>query len=220
MGKGARLTVLDDKVHNEEDATDYVVLEIPGDLVNQLHAKLTELQACEAAKASGPNDRWCVHLHVKAENPAFGESLLRQPGDFNMAAYAKSCEDRKAQGATDFFGFRRLSAYDIARKAFPIEPMPEGALPCYDRDLDVAAVVLGENGEGDGYLVLWDPPINKGTVGRKFDTRTEAEEWAKINLEASGWPMNIRIYPTRWATEQGWTAGHGMMDLSYREDAG
>jgi len=39
----------------------------------------------------------------------------------------------------------RLNYQALARKIMPIEQLPPGALPIYDRDVDVAAVVLGEN---------------------------------------------------------------------------
>jgi hypothetical protein len=208
MGKGARLTVLDDKVHEEEDATDYVVLEIPGNLVSQLKAKLTELEAREATHPSGSNDRLCIHLHVKADNPFVGESLLRQPGDMNIPQVVKSWEERQ-KSQTDFFGFKRLSATDIAKRTFLVEPMPPGAMAIYDRDPDVAAIVAG-------YLVLWDPPTNKGTCGKWFSTREDAVAYSTTELEPSQWPMNIRILSSDEVSAFGLTEGYGLGDNTYR----
>lgn len=43
------------------------------------------------------------------------------------------------------------------------------------------------------FVVIWDPPINKGTVGCIFDTHDEAWGFVRDHLEPSGWPMNIRV---------------------------
>lgn len=40
---------------------------------------------------------------------------------------------------------RSLDYQGIARKALAIEPLPQGALPLYDRDIDVSAVVLNDD---------------------------------------------------------------------------
>jgi hypothetical protein len=40
---------------------------------------------------------------------------------------------------------RRLDYSDIARKAFIIDQLPQGALPTYDRDIDVSAIVKGDD---------------------------------------------------------------------------
>lgn len=45
----------------------------------------------------------------------------------------------------------------------------------------------------DPFMVLWDPPINKGTVGKEFATEEAAERWADEHLRVTGWPMNIRV---------------------------
>jgi len=208
MGKGARLTVLDDKVHEEEDMTDYVVLEIPGNLISQLKTKLTELEARETAHPSGYNDRLCIHLHVKADHPFVGDSLLRQSGDMNIPAALKSWEERQ-KNQTDFFGFKRLSAHNIAEKAFMVEPLVGGAKAIYDRDPDVAAIVAG-------YLVLWDPPTNKGTCGKWFSSREDAVAYSATELEPSGWPMNIRILSSDEVSAQGLSTGYGLDGDTYR----
>jgi len=41
---------------------------------------------------------------------------------------------------------RNLDYQGIARRTLAIDPLPQGALPVYDRDIDVAAVIVSSNG--------------------------------------------------------------------------
>ena len=41
----------------------------------------------------------------------------------------------------------------VARKAYYVEQLPDGALPIYDKDPDVTAYVIGEEGEGISAVV-------------------------------------------------------------------
>jgi hypothetical protein len=41
---------------------------------------------------------------------------------------------------------RNLDYQGVGRKALVVDPLPQGALPVYDRDIDVAAVVISSNG--------------------------------------------------------------------------
>jgi hypothetical protein len=43
---------------------------------------------------------------------------------------------------------RNLDYQGIFRRALVVDPLPQGALPVYDRDIDVAAVVVSSNGSG------------------------------------------------------------------------
>ena len=43
---------------------------------------------------------------------------------------------------------RNLDYQGIGRRALVVDPLPQGALPAYDRDIDVAAVVISSNGSG------------------------------------------------------------------------
>lgn len=43
---------------------------------------------------------------------------------------------------------RNLDYQGIARRALVVDPLPQGALPVYDRDIDVTAVVVSSNGTG------------------------------------------------------------------------
>ena len=50
---------------------------------------------------------------------------------------------------------RRRDYYSVGRKAFFVEQLPDGALPIYDKDADVAAYVIGE--EGDNIVSVVKP---------------------------------------------------------------
>lgn len=51
---------------------------------------------------------------------------------------------------------RNLDYHGIARRALVVDPLPQGALPTYDRDIDVAAVVISSNGTGPESRVFGD----------------------------------------------------------------
>jgi hypothetical protein len=51
---------------------------------------------------------------------------------------------------------RNLDYQGIARRALVVDPLPQGALPVYDRDIDVAAVVVSSNGSGGESRVFGD----------------------------------------------------------------
>lgn len=51
---------------------------------------------------------------------------------------------------------RNLDYMGIARRALVVDQLPQGALPVYDRDIDVAAVVISSNGSGPESRVFGD----------------------------------------------------------------
>ena len=51
---------------------------------------------------------------------------------------------------------RNLDYQGIARRALVVDPLPQGANPSYDRDIDVAAVVVSSNGSGPESRVFSD----------------------------------------------------------------
>ncbi len=51
---------------------------------------------------------------------------------------------------------RNLDYHGIARRALVVDPLAQGALPTYDRDIDVAAVVISSNGSGPESRVFGD----------------------------------------------------------------
>jgi hypothetical protein len=51
---------------------------------------------------------------------------------------------------------RNLDYQGIFRRALVVDPLPQGALPVYDRDIDVAAVVISSNGSGPESRIFGD----------------------------------------------------------------
>jgi len=51
---------------------------------------------------------------------------------------------------------RNLDYHGIARRALVVDPLPQGAIPTYERDIDVAAVVISSNGSGPESRVFGD----------------------------------------------------------------
>lgn len=51
---------------------------------------------------------------------------------------------------------RNLDYHGIARRALVVDPLPQGALATYDRDIDVAAVVISSNGTGPESRIFGD----------------------------------------------------------------
>lgn len=51
---------------------------------------------------------------------------------------------------------RNLDYHGIARRALVVDPLPQGAQATYDRDIDVAAVVISSNGTGPESRVFGD----------------------------------------------------------------
>lgn len=51
---------------------------------------------------------------------------------------------------------RNLDYHGIARRALVVDPLPQGAIPTYDRDIDVTAVVISSNGCGPESRVFGD----------------------------------------------------------------
>lgn len=51
---------------------------------------------------------------------------------------------------------KNLDYHGICRRALVVDPLPQGAIPSYDRDIDVAAVVISSNGTGPESRVFGD----------------------------------------------------------------
>ena len=51
---------------------------------------------------------------------------------------------------------RNLDYHGVARRALVVDPLPQGAMPTYDRDIDVTAVVISSNGAGPESRVFGD----------------------------------------------------------------
>jgi hypothetical protein len=92
---------------------------------------------------------------------------------------------------------RNLDYQGVARKALVVDPLPQGALPVYDRDIDVAAVVISSNGAapesrvfGDRvnvpeFEVVSNPTVRIAEVKRRrFNVIDRAQQKARQEIQA------------------------------------
>jgi hypothetical protein len=92
---------------------------------------------------------------------------------------------------------RNLDYQGVARKALVVDPLPQGALPVYDRDIDVAAVVVSSNGSapesrvfGDRvtvpeFEVVSNPTVRIAEVKRRrFNVVDRAQQKARQEIQA------------------------------------
>lgn len=110
----------------------------------------------------------------------------------------KTASGRQRLAASMVQPLRRRRDYtSVARKAYLVEQLPDGALPIYDRDPDVTAYVVGEEGEGilavaKSQRVLFplfeiasNPEIPLTQVKeRRFDLIERAQDLAKVEVQA------------------------------------
>jgi len=92
---------------------------------------------------------------------------------------------------------RNLDYMGIGRKVFVVDPLPQGALPVYDRDIDVAATVISSNGSapesrvfGDRvtvpeFEVVSNPTVRIAEVKRRrFNVIDRAQQKARQEIQA------------------------------------
>lgn len=92
---------------------------------------------------------------------------------------------------------RNLDYMGVGRKVFVVDPLPQGALPVYDRDIDVAATVISSNGAapesrvfGDRvtvpeFEVVSNPTVRIAEVKRRrFNVIDRAQQKARQEIQA------------------------------------
>lgn len=92
---------------------------------------------------------------------------------------------------------RNLDYQGVGRRVLVIDPLPQGALPVYDRDIDVAAVVVSSNGAapesrvfGDRvtvpeFEVIANPTVRIAEVRRRrFNVIDRAQQKARQEIQA------------------------------------
>ena len=91
----------------------------------------------------------------------------------------------------------RLDYEGVFRRAAVVDPLPQGALPYYDRDVDVPAIVIGEEGQTPETIVkgkrILIPPFELGSnpkipftqiKERRFNLIDRAQDKAKQDIQA------------------------------------
>ncbi len=92
---------------------------------------------------------------------------------------------------------RNLDYMGIGRKVFVVDPLPQGALPVYDRDIDVSATVISSNGAAPESRVFGDrvtvpefeivsnPTVRIAEVKRRrFNVIDRAQQKARQEIQA------------------------------------
>jgi len=92
---------------------------------------------------------------------------------------------------------RNLDYQGVGRKALVVDPLPQGSLAVYDRDIDVAAVVISSNGAAPESRVFGDrvsvpefeivsnPTVRYAEVKRRrFNVVDRAQQKARMEIQA------------------------------------
>ncbi len=92
---------------------------------------------------------------------------------------------------------RNLDYQGVGRKALRVDPLPQGALPVYDKDIDVSAIVVSSNGsapesriKGDRISVPEFEVVSNPTVRiyevkrRRFNVIDRAQQRARQEIQA------------------------------------
>lgn len=92
---------------------------------------------------------------------------------------------------------RNLDYSGVGRKALVVDPLPQGALPLYERDIDVAATIVASNGAvpesrvfGDRvsipeFEIVSNPTVRISEVKRRrFNVIDRAQQKAKMEIQA------------------------------------
>ena len=73
-----------------------------------------------------------------------------------LSKHVKTAAGRQKLAASMIQPLRKRRDYtSVGRRAFYVEQLPDGALPIYDKDVNVAAYVIGE--EGDNIISVVKP---------------------------------------------------------------
>jgi len=92
---------------------------------------------------------------------------------------------------------RNLDYMGVGRKALVVDPLPQGALPIYDKDIDVSAAIIASNGsvpesrvQGDRVLIPEFEIVSNPTVRiaevkrRRFNVIDRAQQKARQEIQA------------------------------------
>ena len=140
---------------------------------------IEELQPSNAVQAGSPS------LNDSQRDEMIKQALMTQEGKIALGQ-AMATPIR-----------RNLDYQGVGRKALVVDPLPQGALPVYDRDIDVAAVVVSSNGTAPESRVFGDrvtipefeivsnPTVRIAEVKRRrFNVIDRAQQKARQEIQA------------------------------------
>ena len=116
-----------------------------------------------------------------------------------IGEYIKTASGRSKLAASMIQPLRTRRDYtSVGRKTFLVEQLPDGALPIYDKDPDVTAYVVGEEGENilaiqksrrvifPLFEIASNPEIPLSQIReRRFDLIERAQDLAKAQIQAA-----------------------------------
>ncbi len=153
-----------------------------GDALRQIvkYASILEDMQPSSAELSGS-----VSLNDEQRDEMIKQALMTQEGKIALGqAMANPIR-------------RNLDYSGVGRKALVVDPLPQGALPVYDRDIDVAAVVISSNGTapesrvfGDRVTIPEFEIVSNPTVRihevkrRRFNVIDRAQQKARQEIQA------------------------------------
>lgn len=131
---------------------------------------------------------------VEAGSPSFSD----EQKEAMLAQAIQSEKGKVALGQAMANPIRRNLDYQgVGRKALVVDPLPQGALPVYDKDIDVAAAIIAANGSvpesrvfGDRVLVPEFEVVSNPTVRiaevkrRRFNVIDRAQQKARQEIQA------------------------------------
>lgn len=163
----------------------------------------------KAGELNAMNDREALEAIVKyasiiQNNQSANMGLSQTPGlneeqkDELIRKALMSSEGRVALGQAMANPIRRNLDYQgVGRRTLVVDPLPQGALPVYDRDIDVAAVVVASNGTAPESRVFSDritipefeivsnPTVRIAEVKRRrFNVIDRAQQKARQEIQA------------------------------------
>lgn len=160
----------------------------------ELSAKNVKDALATIVKYASVMDELSPSSSALSDTPSFSESQRDE-----MIHQALSTQEGKiALGQAMANPIRRNLDYQgVGRKALVVDPLPQGALPIYDRDIDVSAVVISSNGSvpesrvfGDRvtipeFEVVSNPTVRIAEVKRRrFNVIDRAQQKARQEIQA------------------------------------
>ena len=128
--------------------------------MNQMFSSQGQLNASSLADLAG---QLAKYAQILSDNQPANLGLAGQPDMSDTArddllAQAIMTEQGKVALAQAMANpiRRNLDYHGIARRSLVVDPLSQGALPTYERDIDVAAVVVSSNGTGPESRVFGD----------------------------------------------------------------
>lgn len=132
------------------------------------------------------------------QNLAGTPSFTEEQKDELIRRALMSTEGKVALGQAMANPIRRNLDYQgVGRRVLVVDPLPQGALPVYDRDIDVAAVVISSNGSAPESRVFADrvtvpefevvsnPTVRIAEVKRRrFNVIDRAQQKARQEIQA------------------------------------